>query len=113
MSSSTHRMARTSASAASRSSTSSKKATGWLFIQRNSRTVSGLPCQGEDSGTCRVNVAPGDEAALGVVGVQLELERALESVRLDEAADAELRLARGNGVHGLAGVRARSRGVLA
>ena len=54
-----------SSSAASRSSTPSKNATGWLFIQRNSRTVSGLPCHGEDSGTCSVNVAPGTKRPSG------------------------------------------------
>merc|ERR1711969_139824 len=63
--SSIHRIARTSSSAAVRSSTPSKKATGWEFIQRNSRTVSGFPCQGEDSGTWRVNVAPGTKRPSG------------------------------------------------
>ena len=38
-----------------------------------------------------MNDGAGDEAPVGVVGVQLELERALEAVRLDEAADAQLR----------------------
>ena len=45
-----------------------------------------------DSGTCSVNVGARHEAPLGVVGVQLELDGALEAVRLDEAADPQLRL---------------------
>ena len=87
---STQRMAFTRPSAAVRSSTPSKNPTGWPLYQRSSRSVRCLPCHGDDSGTCSENSRP-DEAALGVVGVELELDGALEAVRLGEAADAELR----------------------
>ena len=50
-----------------------------------------LPMPGRGLGNLEGERRPRHEASVGVVGVQLELERAFQAVRLDEATDAQLR----------------------
>src|SRR5690606_11528827 len=52
-------------SAAVRSATPSKKTTGCWLYQRSSVRVRVVPCHGDDSGTCRWNVAPGTNRRAG------------------------------------------------